>query len=92
MSSQSVQFAANAIRKSTSLAMAVHDFKGNLAVIAGQAKLLRSGKRGAVTTSQIESLDDIVSGCKLIEAKLPECLPPSYAKLRLGKRRLSLPI
>jgi len=76
MSSQLVQFAAQPNSKATSLAMAVHDLKGNLAIIAGQAKLLRSGKRGAVTTSQIESLDDIISGCKLIESQITGMLAP----------------
>lgn len=50
--------------------MAVHDLKGHLAVISGQARLLLSGKRGAVTPSQVESLDDIVSGCQLIEKQI----------------------
>ncbi|MGA3127596.1 MAG: HAMP domain-containing sensor histidine kinase [Candidatus Korobacteraceae bacterium] len=76
MSSQLVQFAAQRSSKVTSLAMAVHDLKGHLAVIAGQAKLLLSGKRGAVTSSQIESLDDIVSGCKLIENQIAGILTP----------------
>lgn len=80
MSSQLVQFAAQRNPKATSLAMAVHDLKGNLAIIAGQAKLLRSGKRGAVTTSQIESLDDIISGCKLIESQITGMLAPSHCE------------
>ena len=76
MSSQLVQFAAHQNSKVTSLAMAVHDLKGHLAVITGQAKLLLSGKRGAVTSSQVESLEDIVCGCKLIENQIALMLTP----------------
>jgi signal transduction histidine kinase len=56
--------------KSTGLAMAVHDLKGHLAVISGQAKLLRAGKLGAVTPLQTEALADIVSGCRQIQEQI----------------------
>jgi signal transduction histidine kinase len=50
--------------------MAVHDLKGHLAVISGQAKLLRTGNLGAVTPPQLAALGDIVSGCKQIENQI----------------------
>jgi signal transduction histidine kinase len=56
--------------KATRLAMAMHDLKGHLAVISGQAKLLRAGKLGAVTSPQVAALADIVSGCQLIDQQL----------------------
>lgn len=54
--------------------MAVHDLKGYLAVISGQAKLLRAGKLGAVTPPQAEALADIVSGCQQIQTQIAELL------------------
>jgi signal transduction histidine kinase len=54
----------------TGLAMAVHDLKGHLAVISGQAKLLRTGKLGAITPPQLEALGEIVIGCNLIENQI----------------------
>jgi signal transduction histidine kinase len=56
--------------KSTRLAMAMHDLRGSLAVISGQAKLLRAGKLGMVNPPQVAALADIVSGCQLIEQQL----------------------
>ena len=55
---------------STRLAMAMHDLKGYLGVISGQAKLLRAGKLGSVNSTQVAALADIVSGCQLIEQQL----------------------
>lgn len=57
--------------------MAVHDLKGYLAVISGQAKLLRAGKLGAVTPPQVEALADIVSGCQQIQTQIAELLSGS---------------
>ncbi len=50
--------------------MAMHDLRGYLAVISGQAKLLRAGKLGTVNSPQVAALADIVSGCLLIEQQL----------------------
>jgi signal transduction histidine kinase len=50
--------------------MTMHDLKGYLAVISGQAKLLRAGKLGTVTSRQVAALADIVSGCQLVEQQL----------------------
>jgi hypothetical protein len=52
--------------KETGIAMAVHDLKGYLAVISGQAKLLRAGKLGDVTPNQVKALADICSCCSQI--------------------------
>jgi two-component system sensor histidine kinase ResE len=62
--------------KTSGIAMAVHDLKGYLAVISGQAKLLHAGKLGAVTPQQEEALADIVSGCRQIEEQISRLLTP----------------
>lgn len=69
--------------KTTGIAMAVHDLKGYLAVISGQAKLLTTGKLGALTPRQASSLADIVSGCRHLEEQIgrlvnPECGPNDW--------------
>jgi signal transduction histidine kinase len=63
--------------KETGIAMAVHDLKGYLAVISGQAKLLRASKLGPVTAQQSEALADIVAGCRLIEQQIVKLLNPA---------------
>jgi signal transduction histidine kinase len=70
MSASISEFAARRDSKATRLAMAMHDLKGHLAVISGQAKLLRAGRLGAVNSPQVAALADIVAGCQLIEQQL----------------------
>ena len=62
--------------KETGIAMAVHDLKGYLAVISGQAKLLRAGKLGDVTPNQVKALADICSCCSQIEEQIARLLNP----------------
>ena len=64
--------------RATRLAMSMHDLKGYLAVISGQAKLLRAGKLGAVTSPQVAALADIVAGCQLIEQQLSGMLTAGH--------------
>lgn len=59
---------------SSLLATTVHDLKGHLAVISGQAKLLRAGKLGAVTPLQVEALAEIAAGCKQMEMQIARML------------------
>jgi signal transduction histidine kinase len=70
------QFSERRDQKTTGIAMAVHDLKGYLAVISGQAKLLTTGKLGALTPRQASSLADIVSGCRHIEEQIGRLLNP----------------
>jgi signal transduction histidine kinase len=60
----------------SSIAMAMHDLKGYLAIISGQARLLRGGKLGPVTEQQLEALTDIVAGCRQIEEQIVRLLNP----------------
>lgn len=62
--------------KTSGIAMAVHDLKGYLSVISGQAKLLTTGKLGALTPRQASALADIVSGCRHIEEQIGRLLNP----------------
>jgi signal transduction histidine kinase len=62
--------------KTTGIAMAVHDLKGYMAVISGQAKLLQAGKLGAVSPQQAAALADIVSACRQIEQQIAKLLTP----------------
>jgi signal transduction histidine kinase len=61
---------------STGIAMAIHDLKGSLAVIAGQAKLLRAGKLGPLTAEQAGALADVVLACHQMEEKIARLLSP----------------
>lgn len=56
--------------------MAVHDLKGSLSVISGQAKLLTTGKLGALTPRQAAALADIVTGCRQMEEQIGRLLNP----------------
>lgn len=62
--------------KTSGVAMAVHDLKGYLAVISGQARLLTTGKLGALNPRQASALADIVSGCRHIEEQISRLLNP----------------
>ncbi len=62
--------------KATGIAMAIHDLKGSLAVIAGQAKLLRAGKLGPLTEEQAGALADVVMACHQMEDKIARLLGP----------------
>jgi len=62
--------------KATGIAMAIHDLKGSLAVIAGQAKLLRAGKLGPITAEQVGALADVVTACRQMEEKITRLLGP----------------
>jgi len=76
MSSAMTQMTERREFKTTGIAMAVHDLKGYLAVISGQAKLLTTGKLGALNPRQASSLADIVSGCRHIEEQIGRLLNP----------------
>jgi signal transduction histidine kinase len=62
--------------KTSGVAMAIHDLKGYLAVISGQARLLTTGKLGAMNPRQAAALADIVSGCRHIEEQIGRLLNP----------------
>jgi len=76
MSSVMSPFSERRDVRTTGIAMAVHDLKGYLAVISGQAKLLTTGKLGAITPRQASALADIVSGCRHIEEQIARLLNP----------------
>jgi signal transduction histidine kinase len=63
-------------QRATGIAMAIHDLKGSLAVIAGQAKLLRAGKLGPLTEEQAGALADVVMACRQMEEKIARLLGP----------------
>ncbi len=56
--------------KITPLAAAMHDLKGFVAAVSGQARLLQAGRLGPVTGAQHEALADILAGCRHIEEQI----------------------